>query len=276
MALIPGTLPNDTCYGTPQDLLELFAQYLDVPALALNSKVFFSKEQPNAADAIWFDTNTTLNPILKIQINGNWTDYVSNYVKYVSPNLTTKTVPGSGDYVIISDVSSSGVAKKTTAQAIANLAPATSLNNSVILLDVKAQNTNGGTATSGDWRTRDLNTKSWDPNSYCTLSANQFTLVSGTWEILASAPGENCDSHQIRLQNITDTATVLTGSSEFTNNANADIQTRSEISGAFTIAASKTFQIQHRVSLTTATYGFGVAANFGSEIYTIVHLRKVV
>jgi hypothetical protein len=39
MALIPGTLPNDTCYGTPQDLLELFAQYLDTPAFSLNTYI---------------------------------------------------------------------------------------------------------------------------------------------------------------------------------------------------------------------------------------------
>jgi hypothetical protein len=118
MALIPGTLPNDTCYGTPQDLLELFAQYLDVPALALNSKVFFSNDEPNASDAIWFDTNTSANPILKIKIGGNWTDYVSNYVE----NATIVTA-ATGDYVLISDVSDSGNAKKVTAQSIANLAP---------------------------------------------------------------------------------------------------------------------------------------------------------
>jgi hypothetical protein len=39
MALIPGTLPSDTCYGTPQDLLELFAQYLDVPAFSFNTNI---------------------------------------------------------------------------------------------------------------------------------------------------------------------------------------------------------------------------------------------
>jgi hypothetical protein len=31
MALISGSLPPQTCYGTPQQLIDLFAQYLSVP-----------------------------------------------------------------------------------------------------------------------------------------------------------------------------------------------------------------------------------------------------
>ncbi|NCY20484.1 hypothetical protein EBX31_00825 [bacterium] len=31
MALISGALPPNTCYGTPQQLLDLFAQYLSLP-----------------------------------------------------------------------------------------------------------------------------------------------------------------------------------------------------------------------------------------------------
>lgn len=39
MALVPGTLPSDTCYGTPQALLEVFAQYLDAVPSATNTSV---------------------------------------------------------------------------------------------------------------------------------------------------------------------------------------------------------------------------------------------
>lgn len=275
MALIPGTLPNDTCYGTPQDLLELFAQYLDIPALALNSKVFFSNTEPNASDAIWFDTNTVLNPILKIKIGGNWTDYVSNYVK----NVTTKSVAGTGDYVLISDVSASGVAKKTTAQSIANLAPATSLNNSVVLLDVKASGVSGGNSTLGAFRTRDLNTEAWDPNNYCSLSSNQFTLVAGTYEIYATSTLFQPDQCQIRLAKEPFSGSpggtlVLLGTSDYSDNSYANIVTKSVISGAFTIASSTVFQLQYQTQL-TVTNGLGVANTFGNNIYSIVHLRKV-
>jgi hypothetical protein len=109
MALIPGTLPNDTCYGTPQDLLELFAQYLDVPAFALNSKVVFSNANPGSltADVIWFDTGfvapaSATNPILKITVSGGFVDYIKNYIT----NAPVVTIVGA-DTVLILDASDS-------------------------------------------------------------------------------------------------------------------------------------------------------------------------
>lgn len=108
MALIPGTLPNDTCYGTPQDLLELFAQYLDVPAFALNSKVVFGTSSAGlTADVVWFDTTTATNPILKITVSGGFTDYIKNYIT----NAATVTIVGA-DSVLILDASDSGNTKR--------------------------------------------------------------------------------------------------------------------------------------------------------------------
>jgi hypothetical protein len=124
MALIPGTLPSDTCYGTPQDLLELFAQYLDVPAFALNSKVVFSTTTPSVADVIWIDNNSTTNPILKIS-NGSFVDYIQNYTK----NASVDTI-ASGDYILFQDVSASDNIKKTLASGI--LPPSGSVTYSML------------------------------------------------------------------------------------------------------------------------------------------------
>ena len=108
MALIPGTLPNDTCYGTPQDLLELFAQYLDVPAFALNSKVVFGTSSAGlTADVVWFDTTAPTNPILKITVSGGFVDYVKNYIT-AAPVVT---IVGA-DTVLILDASDSGNTKR--------------------------------------------------------------------------------------------------------------------------------------------------------------------
>jgi hypothetical protein len=118
MALIPGTLPNDTCYGTPQDLLELFAQYLDVPAFALNSKVVFGTSSAGlTADVIWFDTTAPTNPILKITVSGGFTDYIKNYIT----SAATVTIVGA-DTVLILDASDSGNTKKGLVSDIAALA----------------------------------------------------------------------------------------------------------------------------------------------------------
>jgi hypothetical protein len=109
MALIPGTLPNDTCYGTPQDLLELFAQYLDVPAFALNSKVVFSTTNTGfTSDIVWFDTSSATRPIMKITVSSSgFLDYVKNYIT-AAPVVT---IVGA-DTVLILDASDSGNTKR--------------------------------------------------------------------------------------------------------------------------------------------------------------------
>ena len=109
MALIPGTLPNDTCYGTPQDLLELFAQYLDVPAFALSSKVVFSTTNTGfTSDIVWFDTTSATRPIMKITVSSSgFLDYVKNYIT-AAPVVT---IVGA-DTVLILDASDSGNTKR--------------------------------------------------------------------------------------------------------------------------------------------------------------------
>ena len=125
MALIPGTLPNDTCYGTPQDLLELFAQYLDVPAFALSSKVVFSTTNTGfTSDIVWFDLGSAApasatRPIMKITVSSlGFVDYVQNYINQAS---SADPIVGA-DYVLFSDTSASGATKKSLVSAIVALA----------------------------------------------------------------------------------------------------------------------------------------------------------
>ena len=119
MALIPGTLPNDTCYGTPQDLLELFAQYLDVPAFALSSKVVFSTTNTGfTSDIVWFDTSSATRPIMKITVSSSgFIDYVKNYIT-AAPVVT---IVGA-DTVLILDASDSSNTKRGLVSDIAALA----------------------------------------------------------------------------------------------------------------------------------------------------------
>lgn len=110
MALIPGTLPSDTCYGTPQDLLELFAQYLSIPAADFQSDVVFSTSSTGLLSTqLWFDTTTASNPIMNIYVSGSWVDYLKNYID----NRTVATTPlGASDYI---PVLQGGVVKKIAA-----------------------------------------------------------------------------------------------------------------------------------------------------------------
>lgn len=141
-----------------------------------------------------------------------------------------------------------------------------------LLRDEKAQNTAGGTFTSGAWRTRDLNVESVDTDGIVSLSSNQFTLPAGSYRIRALVPGYAVDSHQARLQNITDATTQLAGSSESAGTGSGLAQTLSVIAGEFTIQSAKTFEIQHQAETTGTTSGFGSPANFTTEVYTTVEL----
>lgn len=140
----------------------------------------------------------------------------------------------------------------------------------------QAQNTSGGTFTSGAWRTRVLNTEVSDVGGYGTLASNQITLAAGTYYIRATTPAFAVEVHQTRLQNVTDGSTVLTGTPGYTaSGVGAVAVTHSFVSGIFTIAASKALELQHQCSSTKTTNGFGVAANFTTEVYTVVELWKI-
>jgi hypothetical protein len=142
--------------------------------------------------------------------------------------------------------------------------------------DEKADNTDGGTFTSGAWRTRTLNTEVTNEISGASLAANQITLPAGTYEIEASAPGFNCGDHKAKLCNLTDTADTLVGTSESAGAAN-NSNGRSLVRGRFTIAGAKVFELQHRCSSSQATNGLGQGGGFGVvEVYTDVIIRKVV
>jgi hypothetical protein len=136
------------------------------------------------------------------------------------------------------------------------------------LADQKASGTSGGTATSGAFQQRTLNTVLRNVLAGASLSSNQFTLPAGTFHISWSAPVLLSGLHLTRLQNITDSTTVATGTSEFT--ADSVVQTRSFGSVVVTITVPKVFEIEHRVGATQATNGFGAATSFGTETYTVV------
>jgi hypothetical protein len=141
MALIPGTLPSDTCYGTPQDLLELFAQYLDVPAFALSSKVVFSATNTGfTSDIVWFDITSATRPIMKITVSSSgFLDYVKNYIT-AAPVVT---IVGA-DSVLILDASDSSNTKRGLVSDIAALA-------SKVVQIVEGSTTTSVTSTSASF-----------------------------------------------------------------------------------------------------------------------------
>lgn len=139
--------------------------------------------------------------------------------------------------------------------------------------DTKTSGTAAAVMGAASWVTRELNTEDSDVDGIVTISANQFSLITGTYIIRAESPVYRPDRHVTRLRNITDSADTLIGTAEYANSIDNGAVTRSVISGRFTIASAKTFEIQHY--LETAANA-GVATNSGAdEIYATVELWKV-
>jgi hypothetical protein len=152
-----------------------------------------------------------------------------------------------------------------------------------IIEDVKAQNTSGGTFTAGADQTRTLNTLVYNRDTLVSLSggttetggtATTFTLPAGTWEIAWDAPAHQVDAHQSMLYDATGTAILKRGSTERSEVAEEDIYTtRSFGSYVVTPGSANNYQIKHRSGSTGTTFGFGLAANLGVEVYTRVIIR---
>lgn len=141
--------------------------------------------------------------------------------------------------------------------------------------DIKAANTAGGTATSGSFATRDLNTLEGD-RSFISLASNQFTLQPGQYKIRCMAHAYNCNSHRALLYNATLSAnTNLLGSTAYSNTT-GNGQTYSFIVGQLLVTSQTAFEIRHRVQTTATTTGWGTASNFGiDEVYTVVEIEKI-
>ncbi len=204
----------------------------------------------------------------------------SKYVAGILPDLKV------GDVITLTfSVTASTVVSNNTANYLSIYKVETSnrvySTRVAYLKDVKANNTSGGTATSGSYQTRTLNTISGD-TSFISLSANQFTLQPGTYNIYAICPaaasGTNAvGEHKAKLRNITDsTDTIIGSNAEAQAVSGAAVITNSIIEDVFSITSAKVFEIQHRVETTYATSGFGFSMNFGdSEVYTQVKIEKV-
>lgn len=157
---------------------------------------------------------------------------------------------------------------------------------SAVITDSKPANTNGGTFNSGAWRKRDLTTISTFGSSGVSLAVaptSQITLLAGTYRISGYAPARNVQSHQCRLQNVTDGVTSIIGESQFTQDATGLLGigggiavSNSQFDDIITIASTKVFELQHECSNSQATNGFGVATNFGLNcIYSKIFINKL-
>jgi hypothetical protein len=191
-------------------------------------------------------------------------DAKGDLIAGTADNTVARLAVGANDTILVADSS--------TATGLKWAAPASV--TTATFRDEKAAATGAGTFTTGAWRTRDLNTTQFNNIASASLSSNQITLVAGTYQINASAPAFQVDQHILRWQNITDTSTVMIGSSAYSQNT-TNATTHSFISGTFTIAATKVFELQHQCVTTRSGVGFGNENSMDTNVYAVVTLDKV-
>tara|TARA_R110000824_G_scaffold52313_2_gene145144 strand:+ start:1815 stop:2528 length:714 start_codon:yes stop_codon:yes gene_type:complete len=143
---------------------------------------------------------------------------------------------------------------------------------SALLLDVKSQNTDGGTLNLGDWRDRDLNTEVFDVDSVVSVSSDQFTLIAGTYIIEFGCPTMGVSRTQSRLYNVTTTAAVAYGTSVYVSS----VPTAQWSVGwlRVVLSGSTVYKLQTRVEVSLSTTGGGQSANFSSEHYSYVKIQS--
>jgi hypothetical protein len=161
----------------------------------------------------------------------------------------------------------------TVAGGVPSWANAAGGMNCAVFIDQKTS-TAGGTFSSGAWRTRDINTSQFNSISGASIASNQITLPSGTFMVVATAPFQRVDQNALRFQNITDTSTTIEGQNAYTDSGTA-VCGVAYLSGTFTIAASKTFELQHRCATTRGGDGFGPSNSFTTEVFAVVSIWKV-
>jgi hypothetical protein len=142
-----------------------------------------------------------------------------------------------------------------------------------IFNESQASGTAGGTFTSGSFIKRTLNTTVVNNITGCSISSSVITLPAGTFFVNAFSPANNVNKQKTKLRNTTDSTDTLIGTNCY---ANADVSCPSNIVGVFTIAASKTFELQARCGITQVTYGLGEPCSYGiSEVYSVIQIVRI-
>lgn len=147
------------------------------------------------------------------------------------------------------------------------------------------QTENGGVdgtqpTNNNEWEQTELDTEV-DPDNFVTLSSNRFTLSAGTylifaWQMFRNRSSANAGA-RLRLRNITDGSTVSSaaGSLGLVNSAGGvTLNHQANLSSGFSIAATKTFEIQHFCHNTNMTPSHD-QVGAGDEHYAGVTILKI-
>ena len=141
--------------------------------------------------------------------------------------------------------------------------------------------THGGSSTGGAWNTRPLNTLN-NPDAYTWISfddANdRFTLQPGEYSIKITAQAFAAGAHQIRLREdpAGAPATALVGHAQHCPYFYEEASQTAELDDVIVVAAATTYELQHYIEQTVATYGLGRDSGSGEDQnYTTIRIARL-
>lgn len=142
--------------------------------------------------------------------------------------------------------------------------------------EIETSGTNGGMNVVNTWTTRILNTVDNDSAGISSLASNHLTLPAGTYIVYIQSPFWKTSGTQIRLFNITTSASLILGMNAFfINNAASNDQTLPALLiGEFTLISTSALAIQYYAT-TADSNGLGFANSIGVEVYTVAQFTKV-
>ena len=135
-----------------------------------------------------------------------------------------------------------------------------------------------GTATSGSYFTRTLNTVVTNTITGASLASNQITLPAGTYNIFAEVPSYRADGHIAKLRRVSATAAdVVIGTTGYSGSGSSNANSYSYIFGQFTVGTTGAYEVQQRVELTRASDGLGapVSTLWEAKRFTQVFIQRV-
>ena len=179
------------------------------------------------------------------------------------------------DAVGVAELSATGTASATTFLRGDNSWSASSgtIVKRAVICEQQASGVAGGTATSGSFQIRVLNTEIYDDIGI-SIATNVFTLPAGTFYIHWAAPARGVNSHMSRLYDVTNSAVVEYGSTALDAAAPYDNQNTSIGYAKVTPSVATGYRIEHQVYTTVASYGWGYPASYSVEKYTIVEIEQ--
>lgn len=185
-------------------------------------------------------------------------------------NLKISNAGTNGDYLTKQSGNTGGLTWLTPAS--------TSATKYASLSDVKSSNTSGGNyGTANTWVTRDLNTEN-DPDGIVALntpSTNDFQLGRGRYLITFRVPGFNIQNFRGRLYDVTNSAEVALGDSQYANEGGWETPFYSTGFAAVNLTGNTAYRLE-MIANATDSNGLGRACNVSSvnEVYSQVSIIK--